>query len=106
MGEKARQLDTDRAARNRARRRFESRLVRAREDLAPGAIAARLAGGFKRRARDTLDEAVEIADENRTVVAGTIAALAAWFLRKPVISWLDRKPETDRQAEEITDDEH
>ena len=72
--------------------------------MTPGTVAARTAGQLKRQARDTFDEAVEIADENRTVVAGTIAALAIWFLRKPIISLLGNRLEVDGQTEDIADD--
>jgi len=103
MGKASRQLDADRAARNKARKRFESHLVSTRQDLTGGAIAARLFGRLRRKSRGTLDEAVEIADENRMVVAGTIAALAAWFLRKPILSWLAGRLAGSERTEDIAD---
>jgi hypothetical protein len=104
MSKASRQLDTDRAARNRARRIFDSRLAMTRQDMTPSAIANRVAGQLERQAVDTFDEMVEIADENRAVVAGTLAALAIWFLRKPIISLLSGKLRDDGQAEDIADD--
>jgi hypothetical protein len=89
VGTASQDLDAARAARNQAKRRLDSRVALAREDLAPGAIAGRAADDLKRMAQDTLDEAVEIADGNRTVVAGTIAALLLWLLRKPILSLID-----------------
>lgn len=103
MGKASRKLDADRGARNRARRMFDSRLVKAKQAMSPGALATRVTGQIKRQARDTFDEAVEIADENRTVVAGTIAALAVWFLRKPIMSWLESRLATEGQSEEDAD---
>jgi hypothetical protein len=36
------------------------------------------------------DEALDVADQNRGIVAGTIAALAVWFFRSPIISAIER----------------
>ena len=104
MSKASRQLETDRAARNRARRKFESRLVRTRQDMTPGAIANRVTVQLERQAAETFDEIVEITAENRAVVAGTIAALAIWFLRKPISSLLSGKLRDDGQAEDIAND--
>jgi len=101
----SRQLDADRAARDQARQRLDSRLDKARQDMTPNAIAGRLAGEFKRKARDAAREAVEIADGNRAVVAGTIGALALWFLRRPILSWLGEKLAGHGQTEDDADDE-
>lgn len=104
MSKASSELDADRAARNNARRRFDSRFGQAKQDMTPTAIGTRVTGNLKRQARDTFDDAVEIADENRTVVAGTLAALAIWFLRKPITSWLGGKLGNDGQEADIVDD--
>jgi len=104
VGKASQDLDAARADRNQAKRRLDSRVALAREDLAPGAIAGRAAGDLKRKARDTLDEAVEIADGNRAVVAGTIAALLLWLLRKPLLSLIDDKLHRMRETKETEDE--
>ena len=104
MGKAGKQLDTARAARNRARRRFDSRLVLARQDLAPGAIAGRAASDLKRKAMDAFDEAVDVADGNRAIVAGTIAALAIWLFRKPIASRIGELLGERRKLEDSEDE--
>lgn len=73
------------ADRNAARAVFRSQLAQVRADLAARSIGGRVADRVGRTAADIADEAITVADENRAVIAGTIAALAAWFLRKPII---------------------
>jgi len=104
MSKASRQLDEDRALRDRARSRFEARLGKARDDMTPAAIGDRVTGQVKRQARDTLDEAIEVADGNRAVVAGTIGALAIWFLRRPILAWLGRKLASVIDKKDSTDD--
>lgn len=104
MSKASKALDATRAARNRARRRFDSRMVRARQDITPETIVARATGDLKAKARDTFDEAVEIASENRVIVAGTLAALALWFLRKPILSWLEGRLVSRTQQKDIDDE--
>lgn len=83
---------------------FDSRFVRTRQDMKPGALVSRATGQIQRQASDAFDEAAEIASENRVVVAGTLAAVAVWFLRKPIMSWLDSKLDSEDQLEEDADD--
>jgi len=104
MSKASRQLDADRAERNRARERFDSRLSQVKDDMTPASISSRIAGQIRRRSRKTLDEAVQIASGNRTVLAGTAAALAVWYLRKPILSWLGARLLTDSDAEDGNDD--
>ena len=104
MGKASQDLDAARATRNQAKRRLDSRVALARQDLAPVAMAGRAAGDLKRKAQDTLDEAVEIADGNRTVVAGTIAALMLWLLRKPILSLIDDRLRQARKTKETNDE--
>lgn len=101
MGKASRQLDSDRAARRSARRRFDSRLEQVKQDLTVGAMTSR----FKRRARNTVDEAIEITVGNRAVVAGTVAALGLWFLRKPILAWIAARLNDRVQAKDIVDDD-
>jgi hypothetical protein len=81
-----RQLEQARAARNTAHRAFRARLAQIDEDLSARGIGGRLAD----RAGEALAEAVDVANENRAVVAGTLAALALWLFRRPLIAWMRR----------------
>lgn len=84
-----------RAVRDAARTAFDSRVTALKEDLAERGIGTRIADDLLEKANQGLAEAIEIADSNRGVIAGTIAALALWLLRRPltglVLDWLGRE---------------
>lgn len=82
----AQQVLSERRLRNAARSNFDQRLAQVREDLDARGIGGRIADKVGGDARDMLDEAVEVADQNRSVVAGTIVALLLWFFRKPIMA--------------------
>lgn len=79
-------LAQDREVRDAAHRLFRTRIEALREDLHARGIGRRLVAGAAREAREALDEAVEIASENKGVVAGTALALALWLFRNPIIA--------------------
>ncbi|MCB2078864.1 MAG: hypothetical protein KDE55_14350 [Novosphingobium sp.] len=89
MARHAEQLVQDRAVRNSARRLFDERLALVREDMEARGVGGRIADKLGDEARDAFEEAVEIANDNRAIVAGTIGALALWILRNPIIGWID-----------------
>ena len=73
-----------RAVRDAARTAFDSRVVTLKDDLAERSVGTRIADDLVEKASQGLAEAIEIADSNRGVIAGTIAALALWLLRRPL----------------------
>lgn len=79
----------DRAARDDAKRTFDSRLAQVKLDLAARGIAGRVADEAVERAKIVFDEAAEVAQEHPGVIGGTIAALMLWVLRNPIVRWLD-----------------
>lgn len=89
MGKLADQVFEQRAQRNAARGEFDGRLALVKQDLEARGIAGRIADKVSEDAREAFETALEVADDNRGVVAGTIAALAIWFLRNPIIAWID-----------------
>lgn len=91
-----RQLEEAKAARNAAHRAFHTQLAQINEDLAARGIGGRLAD----RAGEAVADAAEVANEHRGVVAGTIAALVLWLLRRPLIGWLSRLWERSGEAED------
>lgn len=92
MSGSAAEVVATRAVRDAARRAFDSRVSAVRNDLAERGIGTRIADDVLAKATQGLAEAIEIADSNRGVIAGTIAALALWLLRRPltglVLGWL------------------
>lgn len=57
-----------------------------REGLSARSIGQRVKDRALDEIADTVDTAREIASENKAVIAGTGLALAAWFLRMPLIN--------------------
>lgn len=54
------------------------------DGLATRGIGERVKDRAAEEAREALDHAVDIASEHRGVIAATVLALIAWFLRGPI----------------------
>lgn len=83
------QLEEARDLRNSARARLDARLAIVRADVEARSIGGRIADKAAEEARDAMEEALTIARESKGIIAGTIAALALWFLRNPIIAWAE-----------------
>ncbi|MDE8653628.1 hypothetical protein [Novosphingobium album (ex Liu et al. 2023)] len=86
MGTHAQQVLADKAARKAARDALDTRLARMKADLETRGLAGRIADEVSERARVVIDEAVDVAEAHPGVIGGTIAALALWLLRHPLIA--------------------
>lgn len=89
MGKASTRVLEQRAIRDQARAQFDARIAGVKQDLEARGIGGRIADKVSEEAIEAIESAIEIADENRGVVAGSIAALAIWLLRSPIISWID-----------------
>ena len=89
MGKLAKEVKELRARRNAARETFDSRLTQVRQDLTARSIAGRLADKLEQEASDALAEALDIVNDSKGVVLGTAAALALWYLRNPILGWVE-----------------
>ncbi len=74
--------------RNAARAAFDRRLAQVRGDLMAHGLGGRIKDTVSLGARDALNEVIDIADSQKGVVAGTMAALLLWFMRHPILAWL------------------
>lgn len=77
-------LAQQRVLRDRARAGFVARVERLRSEMAPDALAGRLIDDVTYKTRGVVVQAIEIASDNRGIVAGTAAALALWLARRPL----------------------
>ncbi len=85
MSDLGRRLAQDRATREAALANFNANLVQVRNDLDARGIGGRIADKAGKEVRAGFDEALAIADDNKGIVAATIAALTLWWLRHPMI---------------------
>ena len=84
------QVLAEKASRNAVRQRFDARLALVREDLETRSVPGRVADKVGQEARSAIDEAIAVAQENKTVIAGTIAALAVWIFSNSLLDLLSR----------------
>ena len=88
MSDATDRLAKDRTTREAALLAFNANLAQVRRDLEARGIGGRIADQASMEVRAGIDEALAIADDNKGIVAATIAALALWFLRIPLIAGL------------------
>lgn len=84
------QLEADRATRDAAKAAFDARYGAIKADMEQRGIAGRIIDDTMRQARDAFDEAVNVVESHPGVVGGTIAALVLWFLRNPIMAWVEQ----------------
>lgn len=98
-------LEQAKAARNGAHEALQLQLTQVREDLAARGVGGRIAD----RAGEAMADAAEVAKENKGIIAGTLGAMALWFLRGPIIGLVarlwERGDEDDDDQEDDDDDE-
>lgn len=113
MSDPVEQFRADRDNRHAARAVFDAGVTQVKVDLAARGIGGRIADKAQGEAFAALDEAVAVAKDSKGVIAGTLAALALWTFRAPLLAaakklWNKSTPspvqeEADTAAE--TDDE-
>jgi hypothetical protein len=99
MNRLANRLEHAREARNSARAAFDARLGKVKSDLETRGVGGRIADKIGEEASDAFDQALNVAKESKGVIAGTVAALALWFLRHPIIAWADGLIEGGKQKD-------
>ena len=93
-------LEQAKATRNAANEAFRVQLAQIQEDLAARGIGGRLVD----RAGAAMADAAEVASEHKGVVAGTIGAIALWFLRGPIIRLVSQLWSGDEDQEETEEE--
>lgn len=105
MSDAERNLAADRATRNAARRIFDAHLARLKGDIdAHGGIVGKAKDEAGQRLLDAGKQGLAIAKESKGIIAGTVAALGLWLLRKPLIDtakgWFGQPGEPDHIQED------
>ncbi len=77
-------LDSLRASRDAARAQFTGRLERARNDLNMDAAKDRVMADLQHKGLRLANETIEIANDSRGIIAGTLTVLALYLARKPI----------------------
>ena len=98
------QLAADRANRQAARAVFDTRLAQVKADLEARSVGGRIADKALDETRTALDEAAAIARESKGVIGGTLALLALWLFRRPIIDALASIFGPDQNEEGHEDD--
>ena len=91
------QLREDRALRNAARALFEADIAHLRASLAGKSISTRIVERIGEGAAEVLDEAIEVADNNKGVIATLVAAIILWFARNPLIELITGEEADDAE---------
>lgn len=86
MSDPVDQFRADRDNRHAARAVFDAGVTQVKDDLAARGIGGRIADKAGDEAMAALDEAVAVAKDSKGIIAGTVAALALWTFRAPLIS--------------------
>jgi len=89
MAMRASEVIALRGTRDEARVAFDARLAGVREDIEARSVGGRIADKAADEALEAFELARDVANQNRGVVAGTMAALVLWFLRRPLLRGLD-----------------
>lgn len=85
----AAQVLADRATRDAAKRVYDARIEALKADVAERGIGGRLMDEVSEQAHAMFDEAVAVVEEHPGAIGATIATLALWILRNPIMAWID-----------------
>lgn len=101
----ARQLREDRALRDAARALVDADVAHFKTDLGGKDLKTRVLDRVTEGAAQVLDDAVEVASDNKGALVTLLAAVALWFARNPILALFsdeaaegsdhDHEPETD-----------
>ena len=98
-----RSIENLRSARNDARKRFDACLEQVKSDFSARSIGSRITGKLQEDAKATADYALDVARDNKGIIAGTLVAVMLWLFRNPIIEWIERHFGSDEQPEASAD---
>ncbi|MFM5893185.1 MAG: hypothetical protein ACKOQM_01970 [Novosphingobium sp.] len=77
-------LLTDRANRAAARELVDGGIAQVKSDLAARGVGGRIKDKLTGEVEDAVATGIDVARQNKPVIAGTIGLLLVWFLRGPL----------------------
>jgi hypothetical protein len=83
-------LSSAKATRDAAKSALDERLSLVRGDLAERSVGGRITDKVVGETADVALQAVEVVETHKLIVAGTLATVALWFLRNPIITAVRR----------------
>ena len=84
-----RQLLEDRALRDAALALVKADVEHVKADFSTEGLVSRFARRMSEGATDVYEEAAEVADDNKGLLAALVAAVVLWFARNPIMSLFD-----------------
>lgn len=90
MSRGASQVALDRATRDAAKAKFDSRYGTIKADMEKRGVAGRVIDETLATVKEGFDEAVAVVEERPAIVGGTLAILALWIFKGPIIDWATR----------------
>jgi hypothetical protein len=93
-------LAEDKMLRDAALALFKADLALVRADVNERGIGARIGSRLGEGTMQTLDDAVDYAEENKGKIAAGIAAIVLWFARGPILDAIGRHLEDDENESE------
>lgn len=106
MSDSSARMREDRALRDASLALFMADIAHLRASLAGKSIQERIVKRVSEGAVDVFEEAVEVADNHRGLLATLIAAVLIWFARNPILSlFIEDEQEAEDGTAEMAMDE-
>lgn len=93
-------LEEDRLARDAAKAIALADFQRVKADLSARGVGGRIADAVSEEASELSEEVIQLAEENKAVVGGVIAALILWLARGPIGQLLGWDEDEERDSPE------
>lgn len=100
MSDPLRKMIEDRAVRDAAMALVKADIAHLRNDLTTRGIGARVMDRVAEGANEVLEEAVDVAENNRGVLITLVAAIVLWLSRNPLVALFTGEEPDDDEAEE------
>lgn len=100
MSELERRLTEDKMLRDSALALFKADLALVRADVNEKGIGARIGKRLGEGTMETLDDAIDYAENNKGKIAAGIAAVVLWFARGPILDAIGRHLGDEDEDEE------